>query len=73
MLKYRGAQYIKMEVHYEKKESIGITHIRHCIGRVSDFVSLRLFVYGRLAISHVESSAVMFSGIYGVDLYHSYD
>lgn len=61
-----------MEVHNEKQESIGFTHIDHRISRVSPSVSLRLFVYGRMAISDVESSAIIFSRIYGADLITSY-
>lgn len=62
-----------MEVIYEKHEFIGFTCVAHRIGRVPHSISLRLFVHGRLAISHVESCAVIFSGIYGVDLYPSND
>jgi hypothetical protein len=71
MLKYREYSGHRMEVHYEKQESIGFTHIDHRISRVSHFISLCLVVYGRMGISDVESSALIFSGIYGVNLYTS--
>jgi hypothetical protein len=61
-----------LEVHYEKKESIGVTCVVPRIHRISHTFFLCIPIYGTMGLSNVEFSTFTFCGTYGINLYTPY-